>query len=83
MHKHNDSTATPSITVLLEKFIVAGPPLYTITFYLQCLQDTSESRSKIPEKFWNVVLEKDREYQLDGWKSVKKRNEEKNILQIE
>jgi len=36
--------------------------------------DTSESRSKVPGKFWNVVLEKDREYQLDRscekWRSI-------------
>ena len=28
--------------------------------------DTSENRSEIPGKFWNVVLEKDREDHLDG-----------------
>jgi hypothetical protein len=36
--------------------------------------DTSESRSKIPGKFWNVVLEKDGEDQLDWscekWRSI-------------
>ena len=36
--------------------------------------NTSESKSEIPEKFWNVVLEKDAEDQLDRscekWGSV-------------
>jgi len=27
--------------------------------------DTSEIWSKVPEKFWNVVLEKHGEYQMD------------------
>jgi len=65
MGKDNESMATPCITVLVENFIVAGRPFYTITIYLQCLQDTSESRSKIPGKLWNIVLEKYGEEQLD------------------
>ena len=36
--------------------------------------DTSDSRSEVPGKFWNVVLEKDGEDQLDWscekWRSV-------------
>jgi hypothetical protein len=43
--------------------------------------DTSESRSEIPEKFWNVVLEKNGEDHLD--RSYEKRGrvkKERNIL---
>jgi hypothetical protein len=28
--------------------------------------DSSETRSEVPGKFWNVVLEKDGEYKFDG-----------------
>ena len=46
--------------------------------------DASGSRSEIPGKFWNVVLEKDGEDQLDRscekWRSVTWVNEQRNIL---
>jgi hypothetical protein len=46
--------------------------------------DTSESRSDIPGKFWNVVLKKNGEDQLDRscekWRVLHSVKEERNIL---
>jgi hypothetical protein len=49
--------------------------VYSEYSFLWCWNlNTSESRSKIPGKFWNVVLEKDGEDQLDWsrdkWSSI-------------
>jgi len=42
--------------------------------------DTSGNRSFLPEKFWNVVLEKDGEDQLDRSCEKWRVKEERNIL---
>ena len=50
------------------KFYISGTAVYGTETY------SSESRSQIPGKFWNVVLEKDGKDQLDQlcekWNSI-------------
>ena len=57
---------------------------YSIIFWWK--MDTSQSRSEIPGKFWNVVLEKDGKDQLDrsceklGSRSIYAVKEDRNVL---
>jgi hypothetical protein len=55
--------------------------IWSVTFYGA---EISGSRSETPGKFWNVVLEKDGEDQLDrsceDWKVLHRVKEKRNIL---